>query len=122
MRSMMLAALMMLLTGPALAQESPATTGDQTTKPKPAQGRTEAETVAAAKEEEFKPPPGYLKKKRGDKVLYCKKITETGSRFATEKCYDEAQIRDLELMKEQNNRDFDQRRAICSNAGICAPT
>jgi hypothetical protein len=122
MRSMMLAALMMLLAGPAFAQESPATTGDQATKPEQAQAQAEAEAVTAAKEDEFKPPPGYLQKKRGDKVLYCKKSTETGSRFATEKCYDEAQIRDVELMKEQNNRDFDQRRAICSNPGICAPT
>jgi hypothetical protein len=122
MRSMMWAALMMLLIGPALAQESPPTTGDQASRPEQAQDRTEAETVAAAKEEEFKPPPGYLKKKRGNKVLYCKKSTAIGTRFATEKCYDEAQIRDVELMREQNNRDFDQRRAICSNPAVCAPT
>ena len=122
MRSIILAAFIMLLAGPALPQESPATAGDQATRPEQAQGQAEAETVAAAKEEEFKPPPGYLQKKRGDKVLYCKKNIETGSRFATEKCYDEAQIRDVELMREQNNRDFDQRRAICSNPGICAPT
>lgn len=124
MRSMMLAALMLFLTGAALAQESPAARGEQTAQPEQAQAQAEAETVAAAKEkeEEFKPPPGYLKKKRGNKVLYCKKNTETGSRFASEKCYDENQVRDVELMREQNNRDFDQRRAICSNPAICAPT
>ncbi len=49
------------------------------------------------------------------------KDTDIGTRFKTEKCLDEAQMRDYVLAQEQNNRDFDRVRAICSNPAICAP-
>ena len=77
--------------------------------------------ATAAAEKEFKPPPGFKRKKFGDKVLYCMKDSDIGSRFKTEKCLDEAQMRDYVLAQEQNNRDFDRSRSICSNPGICAP-
>jgi hypothetical protein len=86
------------------------------------QAKDNAATVAAVeaqKEVEFKPPPGFRKKKRGKIVLYCMQDSTVGTRFKTEKCYDEAQIHDYVLSQEQNNRDFDQRRAICSNPAIC---
>jgi hypothetical protein len=88
------------------------------------QAAEKPETVAAADAaaaEEFKPPPGYRQKKFGDKILYCIKDTTVGTRFKTEKCYDETQMKDVILAREQNNRDFDRARAICSNPAICAP-
>jgi len=113
-------AAMILWSGLAIAQESAisnetAAADDTTAK---------AESVAAAdakKEEEFKPPPGYKTKTRGKITLYCIQDATVGTRFKTEKCYDEAQMRDLILAKEQNNRDFDRARATCSNPAICAP-
>ena len=115
--------VMTLLAGVALAQESANAIGEETANAAD-QGKDKAATktvIAAAEKEEFVPPPGFRAKKRGDKVLYCKQDVTVGTRFKTETCYDEAQVRDLILMREQNNRDFDQRRAICSNPGICAP-
>jgi hypothetical protein len=115
--------VMTLLAGMALAQVAASAIGEET--PKAAdQGKDKSETTTAAIAEdkkEFVPPPGFRAKKRGDKVLYCKQDVTVGTRFKTEKCYDETQVRDLILMREQNNRDFDQRRAICSNPGVCAP-
>jgi hypothetical protein len=77
--------------------------------------------AVAKEEEEFKPPHGFVTKKRGDKVLYCIRDSTVGTRFKTEKCYDKAQMKDYVLAREQNNRDFDQRRAICSNPAVCSP-
>jgi hypothetical protein len=30
-------------------------------------------------------------------------------------------LKDYILAREQNNRDFDRARAICSNPSVCAP-
>jgi len=99
----------------AFAQES--ASGNKT--PVADQAKAKAETTAATAEakdetQELKPPPGFRTKKRGDKVLYCIKDSTVGTRFKTEKCYDEDQMKAYLLAREQNNRDFDQRRAICS--------
>ena len=78
----------------------------------------------AAKEEEkdaeFKPPPGFLTKKRGEMVVYCKKDRETGTRFVTEKCLDEAQMREYLLALQIQKRDVDRIRSTCSTASVCA--
>lgn len=122
MLSMMLAVLMMLLAGPALAQESLSDVGDETRSSDQAKDKAEAETVASAKEpDEIKPPPGFKVKKRGELTLYCIKGKATGTRFPTESCYDEAGLHDYILNRESSNREFDQRRAICANPAICAP-
>lgn len=113
-------AAMILWSGLAIAQES-AISNETTTADETAD---KAETVAAAnakKEEEFVPPPGYKSKKRGKITLYCIQDSTVGTRFKTEKCYDEDQMRALILDREQNNRDFDRARATCSNPAICAP-
>ncbi len=115
--------VMTLLAGVALAQESSSAIGDETTTADQGKDKPESTTVAAAevKKDEFVPPPGYRIRKRGNKVLYCVQDVVVGTRFKTENCYDEAQVRDLILMREQNNRDFDRARAICSNPAVCAP-
>ena len=122
MRSMMLAALMMLLTGPGLAQESSSAIGDETRGSDQAKEKVEPETVASAKDpDELVIPPGFKAKKRGEITLYCIKGKATGTRFPTESCYDQAGLRDYILKREQANREFDQNRMICSNPGVCAP-
>lgn len=122
MRSTMLAALMMLLAGAALAQVSTSAKGDETANSDQAKDKAEAETVAKTKAlDKIELPPGFKVKKRGDIMVYCIKGKATGTRFPTESCYDEAGLRDYLLAREQNNRDFDRTRAICSNPGVCAP-
>ncbi|MBX3704809.1 MAG: hypothetical protein KF822_13630 [Steroidobacteraceae bacterium] len=75
--------------------------------------------AAAAGKKEFQPPPGFKPKKFGDKLLYCKKDASIGTRFRSEKCFDEAQMRDFILAQEQSNRDFDRARAVCATPSVC---
>ncbi len=122
MRSAMPAVLLSLLAGAATAQVTTSANSDKTSNSDQAKVEAESESVADAREpEEFKPPPGFKIKKRGDLTLYCIKGKATGTRFQTESCYDEQQLHDYLLAREQNNRDFDQRRAICANPAVCAP-
>jgi hypothetical protein len=76
---------------------------------------------AAPKDEEFTPPPGFKVKKRGELVLYCMRDSTVGTRFKTEKCYDEAQIRDYLAAQQENKRDIERVRSTCSSAAVCAP-
>ena len=79
-----------------------------------AQAPAPGDVTPAAEEKEFKPPPGFQPKKRGALVLYCKKDTTIGTRFQTEKCYSEAQVRDYLIAQQENKRDIDRIRNTCS--------
>lgn len=107
MLRLVVAAWMALAIGSAIADEP--TSADQA-------------QAAPEKKEEYVPPRGYKPKKFGDKTLYCRSDREIGTRFKTEKCYDEETLTELELIREQNQRNMEQRRAICSDPTICAPT
>ena len=86
----MLAVLVTFLTSTILTD--PGAIGNETPTAEQAPDKAAAETTAAAAEskedKEFTPPPGFLTKKRGEMVLYCKRDRETGARFTTKKCYD----------------------------------
>ncbi len=69
---------------------------------------------AAPADEEFKPPPGFKTRKRGEIVLYCMRDSTVGTRFKTEKCYDEAQMRDYLAAQQENKRDIERVRNTCS--------
>ena len=69
---------------------------------------------AASADEAFKPPPGFKTKKRGELVLYCIRDSTVGTRFKTEKCYDEAQMRDYLAAQQENKRDIERVRSTCS--------
>jgi len=120
MRDLILGALMMLAAfaaapvfASAIADET--TSGDQA-KDKPG---PKAAADASTKPQVLTLPPGFKARKRGEITLYCIKGKATGTRFQTEACYDEAQLRDYIIAREQNNRDFDQRRAVCQNPRAC---
>lgn len=114
------ALVMSLAAGIALGQDS--STGNETPAADQANDKTEAKTTAAAKEEEkvFKPPPGFQTKKRGNLVLYCRKETTVGTRFATERCYDEAQMHEYLLALEIQKRDVERIRSTCTTAATCS--
>jgi hypothetical protein len=106
----------------ALAQDSPI--GNETPAAEQAADKATSEATARAEpaeEKPFTPPPGFQTKKRGNLVLYCKRDRETGTRFATEKCYDEDQVREYMLALEIQKRDIDRIRSTCANAAVCAP-
>jgi len=123
MRSMMLAVLVVLLCSAGFAQASDSAIGNETATADQAQDKAQTDTAAEAKApHEFKVPAGYRAKKRGKKVVYCKKGLESGTRFAQEHCYNEEQLRELELKREQENAAFDQSRKVCGNLESCAGT
>lgn len=77
------------------------------------------EPEAANEESEFKPPAGYKSKKRGDKVVFCRKELVEGTRFTKDKCYDKVQLKEIEALMEQQRREMDQRRRICPQPTAC---
>ena len=118
-----LSLIVMLLTGlPAFAQE--AAVSADTPAADVAGDKVEGtanSSEAKPGDEALKPPPGFKTKKRGEIVLYCMKDSTVGTRFKTEKCYDEAQMRDYLLALEIQKRDIDRIRSTCSSASVCAP-
>ena len=80
-----------------------------------------AESAADQKEIpiEERLPPGFKVKKRGKFTLYCKTDTPLGTRFKSETCYDEPNMRAYMLALQENKSDVDRIRNICSNPCAC---
>ena len=120
MRSMMLAILMAVVTASAFAGDNENAIGNETPTADQAQDKASADTTDEAKPEEpFKVPAGYQPKKRGKKMVYCKKAMESGTRFSQEKCYSEDQLRALEAEREQEQVTLDQNRKVCGTVESC---
>jgi hypothetical protein len=64
-------------------------------------------------------PPGFKPMKRGKFTLYCRKETVMGTRFPTQKCYDEDGIRQLVLSLREEREKIDQMRRICGSSDAC---
>ena len=121
MRGMMLAVLMGLVSGFAIAADNDSAIGNETPTADQAQDKAEADTTDEAKPEEpFKVPAGYQPKKRGKKMVYCKKAMESGTRFSQEKCYSEEQLRAMEGERDQDQVTLDQSRKVCGTAESCS--
>ena len=123
MRKLLSVGLMWRAALPGLAQD--AAIADETS-PAADAANAKADDAEAAKSadtgtESFVPPPGFKTKKQGNMTLYCKKDTTVGTRFKTEKCYNEEQVRDYLLALEVQKRDIDRIRSTCANAAVCAP-
>lgn len=120
MRSMRLATLVALVAVPGLAWASPSAIGNETTTVDAAQDKVVSPATAEAKPPvEFKVPAGYRAKKRGKKMVYCKKDMESGTRFAQEKCYDEEQLQAMELVRAEEQAKIDQARKVCAVSNEC---
>jgi hypothetical protein len=112
----------LLMALPALAQDG--AVGNDTPAAEASADNAESPAKADAAtpgDEEFKPPPGFKTKKRGELVLYCMKDSTVGTRFKTEKCYDETQMREYLLALEVQKRDIDRIRSTCATGSVCAP-
>jgi hypothetical protein len=83
------------------------------------QDKDKEAAATAEKPEEFKPPDGFIAKKRGKLILYCSTITPIGTRIKAERCYSEDQMRDYAIALQENKRDIDRVRSICSNEKVC---
>jgi hypothetical protein len=102
----------------ALAQDS--AVADETPAAEQASEKVESRTTAAATKEEFKPPVGFQTRKRGELTLYCKKEAAVGTRFKSEKCYSEDQVRDYIIAQQENKRDIDRIINTCGGGSACA--
>lgn len=105
-----------------VAQGQDSGTADKATNAEPASANAAVPAKSAAEEAKkpFTPPPGFQTRKRGDLVLYCKRDATLGTRFKTEKCYDEAQMREYLLALEQQKLDVDRIRGTCGGGETCA--
>lgn len=120
MRSMMLAVLVAFLSGPVFAGDGDSAIGNETPIADQAPDKAQTDTADDAKEpEEFRIPAGYQAKKRGKKVVYCKKSMESGTRFSQERCFDEAQLRAMEASQEADQAKLDQSRKLCPGPDSC---
>lgn len=109
-----LIATVLMVAGTARALDSPI--ADDT----PVADAVPKQVVAEAVEKtEFKPPNGFQVKTRGGETLYCKKDRATGTRFSTEKCYNEAQLREHMEILEHEMRNLEQMRTYCSDPTRC---
>jgi hypothetical protein len=105
-----LGAALLTLAGFAAAQAD----GSPSAADEPPAAPAAEQPKAAAAEKEFKPPPGFKTRKRGELVLYCIKDSTVGTRFRTEKCYDESQMRDYLAAQQEQKRDIERVRNTCS--------
>ncbi len=112
----MLAALPVLAQEGTIANDTPAAEASSDKAENTAQAAEPAPT-----DDEFKPPPGFKTKKQGALVLYCMRDSTVGTRFKTEKCYDETQMREYLLALEVQKRDIDRIRTTCATGSTCAP-
>ncbi len=99
--------------GSPMADETPAV--DAVNQP------TATDAASDKKEISFEErlPPGFRVKKRGKFTLYCKTDTPLGTRFKSETCYDEPNMRAYMLELQENKSDVDRIRNICSNPCAC---
>lgn len=123
MTKLLSACLMVLAALPALAQD--AAIADETA-PAADVASAAADTADTARAAEtgtqpFVPPPGFKTKKQGNMTLYCKKDATVGTRFKTERCYSEDQVREYLLALEIQKRDIDRIRSTCATGAVCAP-
>ena len=99
--------------GLPLADDTPASAE----KKQPAEAEVVADKDEIPLEERL--PPGFKVKKRGKFTLYCKSDTPLGTRFKSETCYDEPNMRAYMLALQENKVDIDRIRNICSNPCAC---
>jgi hypothetical protein len=122
-RSMMLGVLVSLLSVAPFVQADPTAISNETPIADHAPDKTTTETADEAKEAaEFKIPAGYQAKKRGKKMVYCKKSMESGTRFSQERCFDEEQLRAMEQARQEEQTKIDQTRKVCATPDSCAGT
>lgn len=68
-----------------------------------------------------KVPSGYSAKTRNGETVYCKKVTRTGSNFATETCMTAAEADELARRTVLERQEFRGNQAICGT-GNCGGT
>lgn len=76
-----------------------------------------ADAAAAAAKAGFRAPAGYKRKQQGETTVYCKRETRVGTRFPTEYCFTEEQLRRIENSAASMRNDFSRQQRTC--VGTC---
>jgi hypothetical protein len=87
----------------------------------PAVGAQPAGTPAApvAAVHEFKPPPGYKTRKRGDETVYCRSRAVLGTRLKSEECHTQAELDAIDKAMRASQEDMQQRARMCGTGSMC---
>ena len=97
----------------AAAEAAPAPAAEATASSKPVEQVQTSQAAAAA----FKPPSGYKQKKLGANTVYCKKDTLLGSRFPTEFCFTEDELKEIERRGEDMRLNKQKQSQVCAGGG-----
>lgn len=73
--------------------------------------------TAQAEPAVYRPPSGYKQKKLGASTVYCKTDTRLGTRFPTEFCFTEDELKQLELGNDAMRLNKQKMSQTCSGAG-----
>jgi hypothetical protein len=100
---------------PALLLFAAPLAGADEPKAESAQDAAESEPAAEAKpaeKREFTPPSGFIKRTRGQYVVYCRREEPKGTRFPKEVCYDEAGIREMLQAQREDHQKVEAMRKV----------
>jgi len=95
---------------------SRATVAEPASSTLPQEGASASADAAAAKAG-FRAPAGYKRKQQGETTVYCKRETRVGTRFPTEYCFTEEQLRRIENSAASMRNDFSRQQRTC--VGTC---
>jgi len=65
---------------------------------------------------DFKAPAGYKKKTKRGSTFYCRTETPVGTRFPTEYCFTEDQLRRMEAANQHMRDDVAHRQQTCAGS------
>jgi hypothetical protein len=111
MRTIALAAMLL----PALLLAAPHSGADE---PRAADDQDVADAPEKSAQD-FKPPPGFRSRKRGEHTVYCRREEPKGTRFPTEVCYDEKGIREMLQAQREDQIKVDQVRRTQATTNTC---
>ena len=95
------------------ATTAPTTTATPAATPQPQTAVAQATTT-------YRPPSGYKQKKLGANTVYCKKDTTLGSRFPTEFCFTEDELKEMERRGEDMRTNKQKVSGLCGGVtGAC---
>ena len=64
------------------------------------------------------PYPGYKRKQKDGRVVYCKKLSRLGTNFVDEYCMSPDELDRLEDRAQEDREQFRRNQTICG-AGVC---
>ncbi len=103
-----------------MADETHRSTSNETPAADAPPVKPDPEAVTEVKEDKpFKIPAGFRTKTRGEKTVYCRSDTVSGSRFAKEQCFTEEQLKKKAAENEAARQEMEKSLRVCSTTTTC---